>query len=110
LRPAGGPWGRTLQRYTNDKLIPAGGLHPPAERANRFDLLDVRIGTNPAAPPKACAGAATITCVRSAGSDIADYGNNTGYCPYGVKTCAITGHPFGLGLHAADGAALISGS
>ena len=34
--------------YTANKLVPADGFTPPADHYKRYDILDVRVGTDPA--------------------------------------------------------------
>jgi hypothetical protein len=116
--------------YTANKLVPADGFTPPADHFKRFDILDVRVGTDPAL---------TLTTRRGTGyykipslkgvwyrgpfehngsvATLEDWFDPrrlrddyvpTGFVGAGVKTRAVKGHPYGLNLPAADRAALIA--
>src|SRR5207253_42012 len=116
--------------YTNNKLVPAAGFEIPKEHRTRYDILDVRIGTDPKltlltrrgtgyykvpslkgvwyrGPFEHSGSVATledwfdVTRLRD------DY-VPTGWKGYKVEARAVKGHEFGLKLSAGDKKALIA--
>ena len=116
--------------YTANMLVPADGFTPPADHLKRYDILDVRVGTDPAL---------TMTTRRGTGyykipslngvwyrgpfehsgsvATLEDWFDPrrlrddyvpTGFKGFGVTTRAVKGHPFGLALSTADRAALVA--
>jgi hypothetical protein len=106
--------------YTNNKLLPVDGFRVPAEHRKKYDLLDVRIGTDPIlaletrrgtgyykvpslkniwarGPLEHNGSVATLEDWFDPRRLKADY-VPTGFVGYGVKTRAVKGHEFGLQL------------
>ncbi len=116
--------------YTSNQLVPADGFTPPADHYKKYDVLDVRVGTDPALTMTTRRGTGyyKIPSLKGAwyrgpfehnGSvaTLEDWFNParlkddyvpTGFIGVGVKTRAVKGHPFGLALPADDRAALIA--
>lgn len=116
--------------YTANKLVPAPGFTPPADHLAKYDILNERVGTDPAL---------TLTTRRGTGyykipslkgvwyrgpfehsgsvATLEDWFDPrrlrddyvpTGFKGAGVTTRAVKGHPFGLSLPAGDRAALVA--
>ena len=116
--------------YTANKLVPAEGFTPPAEHLKRYDILDVRVGTDPTLTMTTRRGTGYYKIPSLKGvwyrgpfehngsvatledwfdpARLKDDYVPTGWIGYGVKTRAVKGHPFGLSLPAGDRAALIA--
>jgi hypothetical protein len=116
--------------YTSNQLVPADGFTPPADHYQRYDILDARVGTDPAltmttrrgtgyykipslkgvwyrGPFEHSGSVATLDDWFDPARLRDDY-VPTGFAGVGVKTRAVKGHPFGLSLPAEDRAALIA--
>jgi len=116
--------------YTANKLVPAPGFTPPAGHLARYDILNERVGTDPAltmttrrgtgyykipslkgvwyrGPFEHSGSVATLEDWFDPNRLRDDY-VPTGFKGFGVKTRAVTGHRFGLSLSADDRAALIA--
>jgi cytochrome c peroxidase len=116
--------------YTNNKLAPAAGFVIPKEHRKRYDILDVRIGTDPRltmltrrgtgyykvpslrgvwyrGPFEHSGSVATLEDWFDANRLRDDY-VPTGWKGYNVKARAVKGHEFGLKLPPADTRALIA--
>ncbi len=116
--------------YTANKLVPADGFTPPADHYQRFDILDVRVGTDPALTMTTRRGTGYYKIPSLKGvwyrgpfehsgsvATLEDWFDPrrlrddyvpTGFVGFGVKTRAVKGHPYGLSLSAADRAALVA--
>ena len=116
--------------YTSNQLVPADGFTPPADHYQRYDILDVRVGTDPALTMTTRRGTGYYKIPSLKGvwyrgpfehsgsvATLEDWFNParlrddyvpTGFIGFGVKTRAVKGHPFGLSLSADDRAALIA--
>jgi len=116
--------------YTANRLVPADGFTPPADHRTRYDILEARVGTDPTltlttrrgtgyykipslkgvwyrGPFEHSGSVATLEDWFDPARLRDDY-VPTGFVGAGVTTRAVKGHPFGLGLSAADRAALIA--
>ena len=116
--------------YTANKLVPADGFTPPADHRTRYDILDVRVGTDPTltmttrrgtgyykipslkgvwyrGPFEHSGSVATLDDWFDPRRVRDDY-VPTGHRPPGAKTRAVPGHRFGLNLSPSDRAALIA--
>jgi len=116
--------------YTNNKLTPAGNFQVPDEHRAKYDILDIRVGTDEQS---------ALTNVRGRGyykvpslkgvwyrgpfehngsvatledwfdpKRLRDDYAPTGFKGHGVKTRAVKGHEFGLQLSVEDKRALIA--
>jgi hypothetical protein len=116
--------------YTNNKLTPAGDFQPPEAHLEVYEILPVRVGTDPnlALNTRRGTGYYKVPSLRGVwyrgpfehnGSvatledwfDIRRLGEDyvpTGFVGYGRKTRAIKGHEYGLRLPVADKGALIA--
>ena len=116
--------------YTANALVPADGFTPPADHEKRYDIVNVRVGTDPTLAMKTRRGTGYYKIPSLKGvwyrgpfehngsvATLEDWFNParlrddyvpTGWIGYGVKTRAVKGHPFGLNLPADDRAALIA--
>jgi hypothetical protein len=116
--------------YTANKLVPAPGFTPPADHLAKYDILNERVGTDPAltmttrrgtgyykipslkgvwyrGPFEHSGSVATLEDWFDPRRTQDDY-VPTGFKGPGVTSRAVRGHPFGLSLSAADRAALIA--
>jgi hypothetical protein len=116
--------------YTNNKLTPADGFTPPRDRLKKYDVMSVRIGTDPFLTLKTRRGpgyykvpslkglwyrgmfqhdgsCATLEDWFDAARLRDDY-IPTGFKGYGIDNRAVKGHAFGLNLSVNDKAALIA--
>ena len=116
--------------FTNNKLTLAEGFAPPPGAAQKYDILPVSVGTDPGLATKTRRGTgyykvpslkgvwyrsmfghsgwcATLEDWFDPGRTRGDY-VPTGFKPYGAKTYAVKGHPFGLDLSAEERRALIA--
>jgi hypothetical protein len=120
----------TAPLYTNNKLTPALGFSVPADARKKYDILAVSVGTNPDLTMKTRRGTGyyKIPSLKGVwyrgmfGHDgwcvtLEDWFNPrresddyvpTGFKPYGARTFAVKGHPFGLDLSEEDRRALIA--
>ena len=116
--------------YTSNQLVPAEGFTPPPDHYQRYDILDVRVGTDPALTMTTRRGTGYYKIPSLKGvwyrgpfehsgsvATLEDWFNParlkddyvpTGFVGFGVKSRAVKGHPFGLSLPAEDRAALIA--
>ena len=116
--------------YTSNRLIPADGFTPPADHYKRYDILDARVGTDPALAMTTRRGTGYYKIPSLKGvwyrgpfehngsvatledwfdpARLEDDYVPTGWIGVGVKTRAVKGHPFGLNLSAGDRAALVA--
>jgi hypothetical protein len=116
--------------YTNNKLLPVAGFQIPKEHRTKYDILDVRIGTDPTLTMQTRRGTgyykvpslkgawyrgpfehngsvATLEDWFDANRLRDDY-LPTGWRGYNVKTRSVKGHEFGLKLPANEKKALIA--
>jgi hypothetical protein len=116
--------------YTANKLVPADGFTPPAEHYKKYDILDVRVGTDPTLTMTTRRGTGYYKIPSLKGvwyrgpfehngsvatledwfdpARLKDDYVPTGWKGVGVKTRAVKGHPYGLSLSAEDRGALIA--
>lgn len=116
--------------YTANKLVPAPGFTPPAEHLAKYDILNERVGTDPALTMTTRRGTGYYKIPSLKGvwyrgpfehsgsvATLEDWFDPrrlrddyvpTGFKGPGVTTRAVKGHPFGLSLPADDRAALIA--
>ena len=116
--------------YTANKLVPADGFTPPPDHLTRYDILDARVGTDPALTMTTRRGTGYYKIPSLKGvwyrgpfehngsvATLEDWFDPrrlrddyvpTGFKGAGVTTRAVKGHPFGLSLPADDRAALIA--
>ena len=116
--------------YTANKLVPADGFTPPADHVKRYDILDARIGTDPALTMTTRRGTGYYKIPSLKGvwyrgpfehsgsvATLEDWFDPrrlrddyvpTGFKGFGVTTRAVKGHPFGLSLSSDDRTALIA--
>ena len=116
--------------YTNNKLTIATGFTPPADAEQKYDILPLSVGTDPNLALKTRRGTGYYKVPSLRGvwyrgmfghsgwcATLEDWFDPhrlrddyvpTGYKPYGMKTYAVKGHPFGLDLSAEDRKALIA--
>ena len=116
--------------YTNNKLTPVEGFRPPQEHLTKYDILPVHVGTDPnlALKTRRGTGYYKVPSLRGLwyrgplehmGSVLTledwfdprrlkdDY-VPTGFRGYKVRTRAVAGHLYGLGLSESDRKALIA--
>ena len=127
---SGCPRCHTPPLYTANRIVPAEGFTPPADHYKRYDILDARVGTDPALTMTTRRGTGYYKIPSLKGvwyrgpfehngsvaaledwfdpARLKDDYVPTGWVGFGVKTRAVKGHPFGLNLPAADRAALIA--
>jgi hypothetical protein len=116
--------------YTNNKLTLAADFEPPAAHRARYDILDVRVGTDlrSAMLPMRGTGYYKVPSLKGlwyrgplehngSVATLEDWFDSrrlqpdyvpTGFVGYGFKTRTVPGHPFGLKLSATDKKALIA--
>jgi hypothetical protein len=116
--------------YTANKLVPADGFTPPADHLKRYDILDVRVGTDPALTMTTRRGTGYYKIPSLKGvwyrgpfehsgsvATLEDWFDPrrlrddyvpTGFKGFGVTTRAVKGHPYGLALSAENRAALVA--
>jgi hypothetical protein len=126
----GCPACHTPPLYTNNKLTPAGAYKTAPDDTKRYDVLAVRVGTDPRSAVESLRGRGYYKVPSLKGVwyrgpfehngsiatledwfDAARLSDNyvpTGFRGYGVKARAVPGHQFGLRLNAKDKAALIA--
>ncbi len=116
--------------YTNNKLTPAQGFEIPTEHREKYDILDVSVGTDPGLTMETRRGTGYYKVPSLQGvwyrgpfghdgsvrtledwfdpARLEDDYLPTGFIGYGVKNRAVPGHEFGLDLSPDDKAALIA--
>lgn len=116
--------------YTSNKLTPALGFKIPPDARKKYDILQMSVGTDPDLTMKTRRGTGYYKVPSLKGvwyrgmfghdgwcATLEDWFNPhrmdddyvpTGFKPYGAKTFAVKGHPFGLGLSVEDRKALIA--
>lgn len=116
--------------YTNNKLTPAEGFSVPADHLKKYDILPISVDTDANLTLKTRRGTGYYKVPSLKGvwyrsmfghsgwcatlEDWLDPGRTsenyvpTGFKPYGAKTYAVKGHPFGLRLSDEDRKALIA--
>ena len=116
--------------YTNNKLLPAPGFEIPAAHRSTYDVLDVRIGTDPILTMETRRGTGYYKVPSLKGvwyrgpfehdgsvasledwfdpRRLRDDYEPTGWRGYGVKFRAVKGHEFGLHMPVEDKRALIA--
>jgi hypothetical protein len=115
--------------YTNNKLTPAEGFIVPDDHLKKYDVLPISVGTDANLTLKTRRGTGYYKAPSLKGvwyrsmfghsgwcATLEDWFDPrrlredyapTGYKPFGLKTYAVKGHPFGLNLSAEDRNALI---
>lgn len=116
--------------HTNNKLTPAEGFNVPEEHLKKYDILPLSVGTDPTLTLKTRRGTGYYKVPSLKGVWYRNMFGHDGWCatledwldphrvednyiptgfkPYGAKTFAVKGHPFGLGLSEEDRKALIA--
>lgn len=116
--------------YTNNKLTLAPGFTPPDGATEKYDILPVSLGTDPGLATQTRRGTGYYKVPSLKGVWYRGMFGHSGWCatledwfdprrtrddyvptgfkPYGSKTYAVKGHPFGLNLSAQDKQALIA--
>jgi hypothetical protein len=120
----------TAPLYTNNKLTPAEGFAPPPDALKQYDILPISVGTDPNLTMKTRRGTGYYKVPSLKGVWYRSMFGHSGWCatledwfdprrvrddyvptgfkPYGAKTYAVKGHPFGLDLSEEDRKALIA--
>ncbi len=116
--------------YTDNKLTIAEGFTPPPGADRKYDILPISVGTDPGLTMKTRRGTGYYKVPSIKGVWYRSMFGHSGWCatledwfdprrtrddyvptgfrPYGAKTFAVKGHPFGLDLSAEDKKALIA--
>ena len=116
--------------YTNNKLTLAEGFTPPPGDTEKYDILAISVGTDPNLALKTRRGTGYYKVPSLKGVWYRGMFGHSGWCatledwfdprrvrddyvptgfkPYGAKTYAVKGHPFGLDLSSEDKKALIA--
>jgi len=116
--------------YTNNKLTLAEGFAPPPGAQQKYGVLPISVGTDPGLATKTRRGTGYYKVPSLNGVWYRSMFGHSGWCatledwfdprrtrddyvptgfkPYGMKTYAVKGHPFGLDLSAEDKKALIA--
>jgi hypothetical protein len=116
--------------YTSNKLIPAEGFTVPEGHLQKYDILPMNVGTDPDLALKTRRGTGYYKVPSLKGAWYRTMFGHSGWCatledwfdprrvqddyvptgfkPYGAKTYAVKGHPFGLALSEDDRKALIA--
>jgi hypothetical protein len=116
--------------YTNNKLALAEGFTPPPGADKKYDILPISVGTDPNVALKTRRGTGYYKVPSLKGVWYRSMFGHSGWCatledwfdprrprddyvptgfkPYGEKTYAVKGHPFGLALSEQDRKALIA--
>jgi hypothetical protein len=116
--------------YTNNKLTLAEGFTPPPGAEQKYDMLPISVGTDPNLALNTRRGTGYYKVPSLKGVWYRSMFGHSGWCatledwfdprrlrddyvptgfkPYGAKTYAVRGHPFGLDLNAQDKKALIT--
>jgi hypothetical protein len=114
--------------YTNNKLTLAEGFTPAPGAEKKFDILPISVGTDPSLAMRTRRGTGYYKVPSLKGVWYRSMFGHSGWCatledwfdphrlrddyvptgfkPYGMKTYAVKGHPFGLDLNADDKKAL----
>jgi Di-haem oxidoreductase, putative peroxidase len=120
----------TAPLYTNNKLTPAEGFAIPADHRAKYEILPISVGTDPDLTLKTRRGTGYYKVPSLKGVWYRSMFGHSGWCatledwldparlnddyiptgfkPYGRKTFAVKGHPFGLGLSAQEKKDLIA--
>ena len=116
--------------YTNNKLTLAVGFTSPPGAEEKYDILPISVGTDPDLALKTARGTGYYKVPSQKGVWYRGMFGHSGWCatledwfdprrvrddyvptgfkPYGAKTYAVKGHPFGLNLSEKDRKALIA--
>jgi hypothetical protein len=116
--------------YSNNSLTPAVGFQIPPDHRERYDIMDIRIGTDPTLAIQTRRGTGYYKVPSLRGVWYREYFGHSGSCKtledwfdlarlqdeyiptgarlYGAKTQAVKGHEFGLRLSTSDKRALIA--
>jgi len=116
--------------YTSNKLTPAEGFSVPADARANLAIFPISVGTDPGLTMKTRRGTGYYKVPSLKGVWYRSMFGHSGWCanledwfdphrtqedyvptgfkPYGVKTFAVKGHPFGLDLSEEDRRALIA--
>jgi hypothetical protein len=116
--------------YTSNKLTPAEGFTIPKDHLDKYDILPMSVGTDSNLALKARRGTGYYKVPSLKGVWYRGMFGHSGWCatledwfdprrtrddyvptafkPYGAKTYAVKGHPFGLNLSEEDRKALIA--
>jgi hypothetical protein len=116
--------------YTNNKLTPAEGFTVPEDHLKKYDILPLSVGTDSSLTLKTRRGTGYYKVPSLKGVWYRGMFGHSGWCatledwldprrtrddylptgfkPYGAKTYAVKGHPFGLNLSAEERTALIA--
>jgi len=116
--------------YTNNKLTPVVGFTPQRGAEKKYDILPMSVGTDPTLALKTRRGTGYYKVPSLKGVWYRSMFGHSGWCatledwfdprrtrddyvptgfkPYGAKTYAVKGHPFGLNLSEEDRKALIA--
>jgi len=116
--------------YTNNKLTLAEGFAPPPRAVKTYDIMPVSVGTDPNLALKTRRGTGYYKVPSLTGVWYRGMFGHSGWCatledwfdprrvrddyvpsgfmPYGARTYAVKGHPFGLDLSAENKKALIA--
>jgi hypothetical protein len=116
--------------YTNNKLTLAEGFTPPPGADQKYDILPISVGTDPNLTLKTRRGTGYYKVPSLKGLWYRSMFGHSGWCatledwfdprrtrddyvptgfkPYGAKTYAVKGHPFGLDLSPEEKKALIA--
>ena len=126
----GCPMCHTPPLYTNNKLTPAEDFAVPKDHLKEYDILPISLGTDPNLTLKTRRGTGYYKVPSLKGVWYRGMFGHSGWCatledwfdprrtrddyvptgfkPYGAKTYAVKGHPFGLNLSEQDHRALIA--
>jgi hypothetical protein len=126
----GCPACHTPPLYTNNKLTLAEAFTPPSGAEQKYDILRTSVGTDPGLATMTRRGTGYYKVPSLKGVWYRSMFGHSGWCatledwfdprrtqddyvptgfkPYGAKTYAVKGHPFGLDLSAEDKKALIA--
>jgi hypothetical protein len=116
--------------YTNNKLTPAESFTVPADHLKKYDILPISVGTDANLTLRTRRGTGYYKVPSLKGVWYRSMFGHSGWCatledwldprrtrddyiptgfkPYGAKTYAVKGHPFGLSLSDEDRKALIA--
>src|SRR5260370_1434332 len=116
--------------YTNNKLTPAEGFTVPKDHLKKYDILPISVGTDSNLTLKTRRGTGYYKVPSLKGVWYRSMFGHSGWCatledwfdprrirddyvptgfkPYGAKTYAVKGHPFGLNISEEDRKALIA--
>lgn len=116
--------------YTNNKLTPVAGFTPPPGAEKKYEILRISVGTDSKLALKTRRGTGYYKVPSLRGVWYRSMFGHSGWCatiedwfdprrtrddyiptgfkPYGAKTYAVKGHPFGLNLSEEDRKALIA--